>query len=128
MIEEMVRKMEMTFILYQKTYKSQSLSYRAKFRHFSSLVKPEYLIGRIANRILSFHENRKTRSIGEKIYKALEKSRIREEDIGNRNMFRKKIEEVKDLSHDKQKRIKGYSRKKKNTGEEKRTKKLYETV
>lgn len=60
---------------------------------------------RIANKILNFQENRKTQIPWvKKVYKDLEKSGIRKEDIGNRNVFRAKIAEVKDFSDGKQKR------------------------
>lgn len=43
-IEERRRKIEVAFRLCQKTYKSKSLSYRAKFRHYSTAVKPVCLM------------------------------------------------------------------------------------
>lgn len=39
-IKERARKMEIAFRLCQNTYKSKSLSYQPKFRHYSSVVKP----------------------------------------------------------------------------------------
>lgn len=42
-VEEMARKMEIVFKLCQKTYKSKFISYQAKFRPYSTIVKPECL-------------------------------------------------------------------------------------
>lgn len=62
-IEERARKMETAFRLCQNTYKSKSLSYQAKFKHYSTVVKPEclYAAETIATKGLSDLEKKERR-------------------------------------------------------------------
>ena len=60
----------------------------------------------LSRKILTFEENRKTRVLWVKqFHQNLEKFGITKEDIDNREVFSRKIAEVKDLSEENQKEI-----------------------
>ena len=89
--------------LYEKCEKISNSIKKRRLAFYGHIKRMES--NRIANRILIFQENRKTQTPWVKeVHKDLQRCGIKSEDVGNREVFKKKIAEVKDLSEEKSRR------------------------